>query len=818
MPQNASARIVIAGGGVIGLGIAYHLAKLGIADVLLVERHQLTSGTSWHAAGIVGTLRPSLNLTKLSLYATELFPPLEEETGQSTGFRRTGGLWLAANEDRLTEIRRIAAMGDLVDVTARILEPEEVAERVPLMQTGDLAGALWVEEDGQASPVDLCMAYAKGARDGGVRIAENTAIRSVETANGAVRGITLSTGEVIACEAFVNCCGAWAPLLSSGAGVPIPVQAVEHMYVVTEPVADLPQPFPVTRDLDNRIYIKEDAGKLVIGGFEQNAKIWDPGGADGDRPFIEFPEDWDQFEPFMEAGLRRMPVLESAGIQHFMNGPESFTPDTRQAMGESPFLKGYFVAAGFNSIGMMSSAGVGKAMAEWIVGGEAPMDLWEVDVARFDPKSASKAYMASRVEEAVAAQYDMHWPYKQMKTGRDLRRSPLHDGLAEAGAVFGATASWERPLWFAENGAESRLDYSFSEQHWWPAARREAEAVRDRVALIELSPFTKIDISGPDALRLLQHLCANDVDVPAGRTVYTQMLNGRGGIEADITVTRRAEDTFRVVSGAATRWKDMAWLARGQALLGTSATVTDVTDNEAVLGVMGPRAPALLRTLNAGEVNDEAFPFGASREIEVAGAALHATRVSFVGEAGFELYVPNNAAPKVFETLRQAGRSLELGNCGHYALDACRLEKGYRHWGHDMGPDDTPLEAGLAFAVAWDKPSGFLGRDALARQRDKGIKRRLVLFAVKNAHPLLLHDEPVYRDGVPVGLTTSGALGFRTDLSLCFAYVPVEPGAARSAVFERRYQVSVAGELFDLTPLQRPPYDPSGARMREIGA
>ena len=818
MPQNASARIVIAGGGVIGLGIAYHLAKLGIADVLLVERHQLTSGTSWHAAGIVGTLRPSLNLTRLSLYATELFPRLEQETGQSTGFRRTGGLWLAASEDRLTELRRIAAMGDLVDVNARIIGPAEVSERVPLMRTQDLAGGLWVEEDGQASPVDLCMAYARGARDGGVRISENTAIRSVETANGAVQGVTLSTGETIACEAFVNCAGAWAPLIGSGTGVPIPVQAVEHMYVVTEPVADLPQPFPVTRDLDNRIYIKEDAGKLVIGGFEKNAKIWDPGGADGDRPYIEFPEDWNQFEPFMEAGLRRMPVLETTGIQHFMNGPESFTPDTRQAMGESPFLRGYFVAAGFNSIGMMSSAGVGKAMAEWIVGGEAPMDLWEVDIARFDPESASKAYMASRVEEAVAAQYDMHWPYKQMKTGRDLRRSPLHAGFADAGAVFGATASWERPLWYAEYDAESRLAYGFAEQHWWSAARREAEAVRDRVALIELSPFTKIDIAGPDALRLLQHLCANDVDVSPGRTVYTQMLNARGGIEADVTVTRRAETVFRMVSGAATRWKDLAWLARAQAKLGTSASVADATDDEAVLGVMGPNAPDLLRALRVSEVNDEAFAFGSSRELEIAGTVLHATRVSFAGEAGFELYVPNDAAPKVLEALRDAGRSLALGHCGHFALDACRLEKGYRHWGHDMGPDDTPLEAGLAFAVAWDKPSGFLGRDALARQRDAGAQRRLVLFAVAGAHPLLLHDEPVYRDGVPVALTTSGALGFRTNLSLCFAYVPVDPDAARSAAFDGRYQVSVAGELFELRPLPRPPYDPSGTRMRDIGA
>ncbi len=810
MASGESARIVIAGGGIIGLGIAYHLAKAGVGDVLLVERNQLTSGTSWHAAGIVGTLRPSLNLTKLSLYATELFPRIETETGQSTGFRRTGGLWLASNEDRLTEIRRIAAMGDLVDVHARVLTPEELAEKIPFMRTDDLAGALWVEEDGQASPVDICMAYARGARDGGVRIREQTGVQAVETANGAVTGITLSTGEQVRCAAFVNCCGAWAPLLDTGGFVPVPVQPVEHMYVVTEPIAGLPQPFPVTRDLDNRIYIKEDAGKLVIGGFETNAKIWDPAGADGDRPFLEFPEDWEQFEPFMEAGLNRVPALEHSGITHFMNGPESFTPDTRQAMGESPFLKGYFVAAGFNSIGMMSSAGVGKAMAEWIIGGEPPMDLWEVDVARFDPECSTKTFMASRVQEAVAAQYDLHWPYKQMKTGRDLRRSPLHDAFAADGGVFGVTASWERPFWFAEDPSERGFAYSFQDQAWWPAARREAQAVRDRAALIELSPFTKIDVSGAQALALLQYLCANDIDMDMGRTVYTQMLNRSGGIEADVTVTRCGENDFRIVSAAATRWKDMAWIARAQAELGTSAAVLDVSDDEAVLGVMGPNAPALLNDLAGGDVG-AAFPFGSSREIGIADISVRATRVSFVGEAGLELYVPAQAAAAVYAALRGAGAAL----CGHFALEACRLEKGYRHWGHDIGADDTPLEAGLGFAVAWDKPSGFLGRDALMRQREAGVMRRLVLFAVEDGHPLLVHDEPIYRDGAPVGLTTSGTNGFRTGLSLCFGYVPVEPGAPREAAYEGRYEVGVAGERFGLKPLPRPPWDPDGARMKE---
>ena len=812
--NDSGARIVIVGGGVIGLGVAYHLAKLGADDVLLIERNQLTSGTSWHAAGIVGPLRASVNATRLAMVADEVFPTLERETGQSTGYRRTGGFWLARTAERLVELRRIAAVGEMVGLDARMVEQDEIAAVAPNLRVDDLAGALQVAEDGQASPVDICMAYAKGARETGIRIREGVACTGVERRNHAVHAIRLSDGTRIRCETVVNCAGAWARAVGAMAGVPVPLQAVEHMYVTTEPLDDLPDPFPIVRDLDGGIYLKEDAGKLVLGGFEPKAKLWDPQGPDGDRAFIELPEDWEQFEPFMRAGLERVPALERAGVRHFMNGPESFTPDTLPLLGESPFLDGFFVAAGFNSTGMMSSAGAGRVMAQWIVAGEAPMDLRDMDIARFDRAANTGPFLAARVTEAVGEVFAMHWPYRQASAGRGVRRSALHDAFAAAGAVFGAPAGWERPLWFARDPSESRIRYSYGAQHWWPAAEREATAVRDGVALLELTPFTKIDVRGPDAPALLQQLCTKDVDIAPDRAVYTLMLNPRGGIEADVTVTRIDEQSFRIVSGAATRAKDLAWLERHCRRLDLTTEVFDATSGEVVLGIVGPRSRELLQPLTPTDLSNEAWAFAASRRIELAAASIRMTRLSFTGELGFELCIPVESAPAVYEAIASAGQALGLVHCGHLALDTCRIEKGFLHWGHDIGPHDTPLEAGLAFIVAWDKPGGFIGRDALLAVRRKGIERRLLQFAVAGAHPLLLHDEPVYRHGSLVGHTASGGRGFRTGLSLCLAYVRCEPGTPRSELLGDGYEIGIAGERFPLRALARPPYDPGGARLR----
>ncbi len=814
MSSEESARIVIVGGGVIGLGVACHLAKLGMGDVLLLERNRLTSGTSWHAAGIIGTLRASMNATRLAIAANEVFPALERETGQSTGYRRTGGFWLARTADRLLELRRMAAVGEMAGFDAHMVTPHEVEAVAPNLRVDDLAGGLWVAEDGQANPVDVCMAYAKAARAAGVRVREGTACTGVERRNAAVHAVRLSDGTTVRCETVVNCAGAWARAVGTLADVPVPLQAAEHMYVTTEPIDDLPNPFPNVRDLDGGIYLKADAGKLVLGGCEPEAKLWDPQGPDGDRAFLELPEDWGQFEPFMRAGLERVPALERTGIRHFMNGPESFTPDTRPLLGESPFLDNFYVAAGFNSTGMMSSAGVGRVMAQWIADGEAPMDLWDMDIARFDRAAGAGPFLAARVTEAVGEVFDIHWPYRQANAGRGVRRSALHDAFAAAGAVFGAPAGWERPLWFARDDSQSRIRYSYGAQHWWPAAAKEAAAVRDGVALLELTPFTKIDVRGADAPALLQRLCTNEVDVEPDRTVYTLMLNHRGGIEADVTVTRTGERAFRIVSGAASRMRDLAWVERQTRRMGLAAEAFDATSSEVVLGIVGPRSRELLQRLTPADLSNAAWPFAASRRTELAAASIRMTRMSFTGELGYELFIPVENARAVHESIAGAGEELGLVHCGHFALDCCRHEKGYRHWGHDIGPHDTPLEAGLGFAVVWDKAGGFIGREALLSRRDAGIERRLLQFEVTGAHPLLLHDEPVHRGGTIVGCTTSGGRGFRTDRSLCFAYVDCEPGTQRGDLLGGDYEIDVAGERFPLRTLARAAYDPDGVRLR----
>ncbi len=814
MPEfdRDGAKVVIVGGGAIGLSVAYHLAELGRDDVLLLERNNLTSGTSWHAAGIVGPLRASMNLTKLAIYATELFAVLEEETGQATGYRRTGGLWLAQSPDRLIELHRIAAMGQMTGLEARIIAPEDAAEKLPLLRVDDLCGALWVGEDGQVNPVDLCMAYAKGARAGGVRIREEAGVAGFETKGRRIAAVLLDDGSRVACETLVICSGVWSRQLGALAGVSIPVQAAEHIYVVTEPVPGLPQPFPILRDLEGGIYVKEDAGKLVLGGFEPNAKPWDPESVSPKASFLMFPEDWDQAEQFLTAGLHRLPLLERTGLQHFMNGPEGFTPDTRQVMGKAPERDNVFLAAGFNSIGIVSSAGVGRALAAWIAEDEAPLDLWEVDIARHEPAAASRAFLGDRLCEAVHDQFDLHWPGKQPRTGRGLKRSPLHDCFAAKGAVFGAPAGWERPLWFAETAEEAELRYSYGDQPWWPMAAREAKALQERVALFELSPFGKFAVEGPDALALLQRLCANDVNVAPGRLVYSQMLNRHGGIEADVTVTRLSEDRFWVVGGAATRRKDFTFLKRAIGPV-TRVSVTDMTSAYAVLGVMGPASRDLMAAVSPDDLSRDAFPFASARSIEIGYARVLAARVSFAGELGWELTIPAEFAPHVFEHLSSAGADFGLTLAGHYCLDACRLENGFRHWGHDMGPEDTPLEAGLGFAVAWDKPGGFVGREALLKQRATGPARRLLLFKVEG-HPLLLHDEPIYRAGRLIGRSTSGGRGFRTGLSLCFGTIDCAEGETRADLLADKYEISVADERFALIPLARPAYDPDGARMR----
>ncbi|WP_170562148.1 GcvT family protein [Ruegeria atlantica] len=785
-------RVLIIGGGAIGLSLAYHLAKRGSTDVTVLERNQLTSGTSWHAAGIVGPLRATPNMTQLAMAALEVFPALEAETGMSTGYRRTSGYWLARDPARLDELRRISDLGQTQGLTPRVIAASDVP--LPQLDLSNHVGALYVPEDANVNPVDLCMAYAKGARDRGVKIRENTIVQSLRKKGGRITGVTLADGTELDADQVVLATGAWSRELAANVGVALPLQAVEHMYVVTEPIPDLPNPFPVIRDLDRGIYIKGDAGKLVIGGFEPNAKCWDAYGPEGDRPFLELAEDWDQFAPFMEAALELCPSLERVGIQHFMNGPESFTADTRPLVGETS-VNGMFVAAGMNSVGVMSSAGIGRALADWMVDGHPQMDMWEVDVARVDPATASTEHMAARMEEAVADLFAPHWPYKQPKSGRGLRTTALHDCWAKAGAHFGLTAGWDRGIYYGP-----AQDYSVADQRWWPLARAEAAVMDEGTVLIDLSPFTKFDITGPDALGSLNRLTTAQMDVPIGRAVYTQILNARGGIEMDVTITRLGRDAFHLTSGAATRMRDLMFLRRH---LKGDVSVEDLTEAFCTIGVMGGGSRTLLQGL--GSVPEMAFGYAATAEM--AGITCRATRVSFVGELGWELTVPNAQAPQLFDTLHKA----DARPLGHYAVDACRLEKGFKHWGHELGPQITPLEAGLGFTIDWSKD--FLGKSALEQQKANGLHQRLILLQVLG-NALMLHDEPVFERGTHVGLTTSGGRGPRTGLNLCFAMISVQPGETLVQTCERNFTVRVAGRDYPAQPLRRPPFDPSGERMR----
>lgn len=787
---------IVIGGGAVGLSAAYHLAQRGVGQILLLERHQLTSGTSWHAAGIVGPLRSSPNMTRLASYATTLFPRLKEETGQDTGYRRTGGYFLARQPDRHDELKRIAAVGREMGLHPEMINHSALGKALPCLDTEGITMAMHVPEDGSVNPVDLCMAYAKAAKAMGVEICEGARVQRLLADGDQVTGVELEDGKTLNAGVVVLATGAWSKPLAATVDIHLPLQAVEHMYIVTEP-QEMFRDFPVIRDLDRNFYIKGDAGKLLIGVFEPDATCWDAYGPQGDIPFLEMAENWDWFTPYMEAALSLVPALAETGIQFYMNGPESFTADTRPLLGPTPEKDGLYIAAGMNSLGIMSSAGVGKAISEWIVDGAPAEDVWEIDFARTDPLTASDQHMQARMGEAVSALMDLHWPYKQPVHGRNLRQSPLHDHWQQDGAYFGVTASWERPLWFAETKAERELPYSTGAQPWWPIAQREASAMETGAVLLELTPFSKFDLHGKDVFKALDHLASANLARPMGTAIYTPLLNPQGGIEADVTLVQRDDTTFRLTSGAGTRWRDRGWLRRQ---LGDGVTVHDVTEDFAVIGVMGAASRTILEALDPAWVDQG---FGRVTAITINDVECRATRLSFVGELGWELEMPMASASQVYQQLRGAG-ALPMGL---YALDGCRLEKGFVHWGHDVGPTITPLEAGLGFAIDWTKD--FTGKSALLAQREQGLSHELLLLDVAGA-PLLLHDEPVLEDGRVIGFTTSGGYGPRTGLHLAFAYVETS-GKARQ---DRNFAVNVAGQHHAATAVDKAAFDPEQVRMR----
>lgn len=806
------AQVVIVGGGIIGVSIAYHLTKLGWRDVVLLERGQLTCGTTWHAAGLVMQLRTTHTMTELCRYGTRLFDDLKKETGQDTGFRRTGSLPIARTADRLVEISRLVSLGKCFGVEAHMLSPREVRNLYPLLDESRIVGGAFIPGDGQTNPVDSTQALAKGARTGGARIFEGVSVTGFEIERDRIKGVMTDQGAV-KCEVAVLCAGAWSRDLGKLAGVNVPLYAAEHMYVTTEADAAIPKSLPVLRDTDGYLYIKEDAGKLLVGAFEPLAKPLPMEKLPNRFEFGELPEDWGQFELPMSKAMEVVPLLQSIGIRHFMNGPESFTPDNKFILGEAPEVRGFYVAAGFNSQGILSAAGVGKALSEWIVAGEPTIDLSEVDIARFHSFQSNRKYLHERISESLGLLYAMHWPHRQFETARPARETPLFARLKARNAVFGTAAGWERANWYAPEGSNAEYVYSYGRQNWFDVVAQEHRAAREAVALFDLSSFGKTFIEGPDAEKELQRICANDMAVANNKIVYTQMLNSRGGIVADVTFTRFSKQRYMMVTAAATQAQDMNWVKRN---LSDDArvTVTDVTSGFAVLSVMGPRSRELLNIVSNADFSNEAFPFGTAQEIEIGYARAHALRVTYVGELGWELYVPTEFAGPVFDVLVKEGQSLGLRLAGYHALDSLRSEKGYRHFGHDITPGETPLEAGLGFAVSFKKSDCFIGRAALEKQQDEGLKRRLAFLRLDDPEPILLHDEPILRDGKIVGRTTSAAFGYTVGSSVAQGYVSVPGADWKSWLSEGNFEVELAGVRHRAVCQARPFYDPNNIRIR----
>jgi len=806
-----SARAVVIGGGVIGCSVAYHLAKLGWRDVVLLEQGRLTCGTTWHAAGLVGQLRAHQNMTRLVQYSAQLYQQLEAETGQATGWKQCGSVLVARTSERVTLFRRIASAARAQGVACEIISLEEAARKYPVMRTEDLLGALWLPDDAKVNPADVTQALAKGARMGGARIFEQTCVTAIHQKNGAATGVATTRGDIKA-EVVINCAGQWAKQVGRMCGVTVPLHSAEHMYIVTGRIDGVHPDLPVLRDPDGYIYVKEEVGGLLMGGFEPVAKPWAMGGIPENFEFGMLPDDWDQFQILMENALVRVPALETAEIKTFMNGPESFTPDNNFIMGEAPELKNFYVAAGFNSIGIASGGGAGRALAEWVVNGEPTLDLWPVDIRRFAPFHNDDKFLKARVSEVLGLHYMMPWPNRELASARPQRTSPLYERLKGRHALFGAKMGWERPNFFAPNAEQARLDYAWGRQNWFSYAAAEHKATREAVTVAELTSFAKFFVEGNEAEAALQRLCANDVAMPVGQTVYTGLLNARGTYESDLTVARLAAARFLLVTGTAQATRDADWI--GRHLDPQDATLTDVTSSYAVLAVIGPRARDLLSRVTKAPLDNAAFPFGAIQEIEIAGAKLWASRRTYVGELGWELYVAAEQAGGVYDALMEAGGDFGVRVCGYYAIESLRLEKGYRAWGRELTPDYNPCEAGLRFAVKFAK-GDFIGRDALIAASKKPPVRRLLSFVALSPDTPIAHGgELILRNGEPAGEVTSASYGHTVGGIVALGYVATGGARIDDAFLAARFEIDIAGERVPVRASLKAPYDPSGAKMK----
>lgn len=815
MTLPTHAQIVVIGGGIIGCSTAYHLARDHKADVIVLEQGKLTSGSTWHAAGLVGQLRSSASITKVLQYSVDLYKRLDAETGLETGWKMSGCLRLATNADRWTEYRRLATTANSFGMEMHLVSPDEVKRMWPLMDVSDLVGASWLPTDGQASPSDITQSLAKGARMHGAKFHEGVRVTGFGRDGPRITSVKTNKGEIL-CDKVVNCAGQWARQVGAMAGINVPLQPIKHQYVVTEKIAGLSSDAPTLRDPDRRTYYKEEVGGLAFGGYEPNPQPWVTGQSGGDVPddweFRLFDDDFDHFEQHMEQAITRIPALSEAGVKQMINGSESFTPDGNFILGVAPECPNMFVGAGFNAFGIASGGGAGWVLAEWVMSGEAPLDLWTVDIRRFSALHRDRDWVRTRTCEAYGKHYTIGYPHEEYTSGRPYIVSPLYKRLQDAGAVFGAKLGWERPNWFAPKGTEPQDIYSMGRQNWFDAVGEEHHHVRNAVGIFDQSSFAKYELTGADALAALNWICANRVDKPVGRLTYTQLLNTRGGIEADLTVARLAEDRFYIVTGTGFRTHDAAWIA--DHLPKGDVRLSDITEDWGTLSLMGPKARDVLARVTSADVSNAAFPFGHIREITIAGATVRALRVTYVGELGWELHVPLAQTGAVYDALMAAGAPEAIRPVGYRALESLRLEKGYRAWSSDITPNDTPFEAGLGWAVKLGSNTPFLGREALMQLDGKPLTKRLVGFTLDDPDAVLLGRETILRDGVAVGYLTSGGFGYTVGKPIGYGYVRNAEGVSEDWLAEGFYELVVATDICPAQISLSPLYDPGNQRVK----
>ena len=767
-----SCKVVVVGGGVIGCSVAYHLAKFGWKDTILLERDQLTSGTTWHAAGLVSQLGPTAAITKIRKYTLDLYKELEKKVDHSAGLRLNGALSIAQNKGRWQELQRQATTAQLYDVDVRILDKEQLKKKYPIINTDEIIGGILMPGDGAADPSGVTHMLAKAARKEGAKIFEKSPLEEILTKDGKISGVKVN-GEQIDCEYIVLASGMWSRQIGEKVGVSIPLYPAEHFYIITEPIENLSKTLPVIRDFDNRTYIKEDAGKILVGIFEGKsiAAFNKTNLVPEDFSFGEFPENFEHFEPYLKSAIKRFPVLETAGIRKFFAGPESFTPDTNTLLGEVPEIKNFFVCCGLNSIGIGSGGGVGKVTAEWLMTGHINEDIFSYDIKRFQKFHSDLGFIKTRITETLGDLYGMHWPFKQHKTSRNIMTNPYHEELKKSGACFGVSGGYERAMWFALNNDKPEYKYSYNYQNWYPSAEFETINTTKNIGLYDLTPFSKFELKGENAHEQLQKLCTANVKNEIGKCTYTQMLNPDGGIEADLTIVCLDRNYFRIISSAATRERDKFHINK---YLPNNLQLNDVTDDYCVLGIFGPNSRSLMQDLSKDDFSNENFKFANSKYISIENTKIWVQRLSYVGELGYELYIEIEDAKKIYKLIIEKGIKYKISNCGMHAMDIMRMESGFLHWGHDISPEENQYQAGLSFAVNFKKNIDFIGKDALLKIKDQKSTKQFIMLSLKDSkpgEPLLLHDEPIYMEDKIIGRTTSGNYSFNYKKNISFGYI-----------------------------------------------